>query len=131
MIDVLCVGHAAWDLIVRVPELPAEDTKVEATGLSESGGGPAANAAYLLAAWGVRCGFAGVVGDDAAGRRIADEFHSVGVNLDGMEMRPGHATPVSIVLVSARTAAGRSSRARANLPVRATAAGRFAACVAF
>ncbi|OWK35950.1 carbohydrate kinase family protein [Fimbriiglobus ruber] len=103
MIDVLCVGHAAWDVIVRVPEFPAEDAKAEATALAESGGGPAANAAYLLSLWGAKCGFAGLVGDDEAGSRIAREFQTVGVDVTGLERRPGHATPVSLVLVSERT----------------------------
>lgn len=103
MIDVLCVGHAAWDVVVRVASLPAEDTKAEATALTESGGGPAANAAYLLSRWGARCAFAGVVGDDAAGRRLAQEFREAGTDLTGLELRPGHPTPISIVLVSEQT----------------------------
>ena len=27
MIEVLCVGHAAWDVTARVPAFPAEDDK--------------------------------------------------------------------------------------------------------
>lgn len=100
--DILCIGHAAWDRILTVSELPTEDAKAEATDLSESGGGPAANAAYLLARWGVAVGFAGVVGDDTAGRLIAQEFHGAGVDVRGLELRPGHTTPTSTVLVSAR-----------------------------
>lgn len=102
MSEVLCIGHAAWDRIVTVREMPAEDTKAEATGLRESGGGPAANAAYLLSKWGVPTSFAGVVGEDEAGRQIAAEFRTVGTDLSGLEMRPGHQTPVSIVIVSER-----------------------------
>jgi sugar/nucleoside kinase (ribokinase family) len=100
MLELLCIGHAAWDRIVTVPRWPAEDTKVEATGLSESGGGPAANAAYLLSRWGVRTAFAGVVGADEAGRRTAAEFQEAGTDTRGLELRPGHATPTSLVLVS-------------------------------
>jgi sulfofructose kinase len=102
MIEVLCIGHAAWDRIVTVREMSAEDTKTEATGLRESGGGPAANAAYLLSKWGVETGFAGVVGDDEAGRQIAGEFRGVGTDLTGLELRSGHFTPTSIVIVSQR-----------------------------
>ena len=103
MIEVLCVGHAAWDVTARVPAFPAEDDKAEATALSECGGGPAANAAVLLARWGVRVAFAGVVGDDGYGRRVEREFRDAGVDVSGLELRPGHPTPVSLILVSERT----------------------------
>jgi len=103
MLDVLCIGHAAWDILVRVPEFPTEDTKAEATALAECGGGPAANAASLLSRWGIRCGFAGVVGDDEPGRRIAGEFRAAGTDISGLELRSGHRTPVSTIVVSERT----------------------------
>src|SRR6185369_13542502 len=102
MIEVLCIGHAAWDRIVTVREMPAEDTKAEATGLRESGGGPAANAAFLLSKWGVQSGFAGVVGDDEAARQIAGEFRGGGTDLAGLELRPGPNNPTSMVIVSQR-----------------------------
>lgn len=102
IMDILCLGHATWDRILTVAEMPAEDSKAEATSLSESGGGPAANAAYLLARWGVAAGFAGVVGDDATGRLIEREFRDAGVDVNTLELRPGHTTPTSTVIVSTR-----------------------------
>jgi sugar/nucleoside kinase (ribokinase family) len=99
-VEVLCIGHAAADITVRVPEFPTENGKLETGELLEAGGGPAANAAWLLAAWGVRCGFAGLVGDDAYGRRLAAEFAEIGVDTTLLECRPGHATPVSLILVN-------------------------------
>jgi sugar/nucleoside kinase (ribokinase family) len=100
--DVLCIGHAAWDRIITVAEMPAEDAKTEAIDLSESGGGPAANAAYLLAKWGSRTSFAGVVGADEAGRKIEADFRSVGADTRLLEVRQGHATPTSFIIVSQR-----------------------------
>ena len=41
--DVLCVGHAAWDVSVYVAEYPAENSKCETRTLLECGGGPAAS----------------------------------------------------------------------------------------
>jgi sulfofructose kinase len=69
-IDVLCIGHACFDLSASVESFPRENSKCETGELRESGGGPAANAAYLLSLWGVPCALAGVVGDDEYGRRI-------------------------------------------------------------
>jgi sulfofructose kinase len=99
-IDILCIGHAPFDLSVFVESFPLEDSKCETQELQESGGGPAANAAYLLSAWGARCGFAGLVGNDGYGQRIQKEFQSVGTDISLLELRPGHATPVSIILIN-------------------------------
>jgi sulfofructose kinase len=116
-IDVLCLGHASFDLSVDVPSFPMENSKCETPELRESGGGPAANAAYLLSAWGVRCGFAGLVGNDRYGQRIEEEFQSVGTDISLLELRPGHATPVSIILINKRNA----SRTIVNRKVAAAA----------
>lgn len=99
-VDVLCIGHAAYDLGVFVDAFPEENSKSETDELLESGGGPAANAAYLLSLWQTPCAFAGLVGDDRYGSRIAEEFREVGTNLSLLEMRPGHATPVSVILIN-------------------------------
>jgi sugar/nucleoside kinase (ribokinase family) len=98
--EVLCIGHAAYDLGVVVQIFPQENSKCETRELLESGGGPAANAAYLLSSWGLRTGIATVVGDDVFGQRIHDEFECVGTNVSLLEMRPQHATPVSVILIN-------------------------------
>jgi sugar/nucleoside kinase (ribokinase family) len=102
-VDVLCIGHAAWDITLPLAEFPAEDGKVEIPALVESGGGPAANAAWLLSWWGVRCGFAGVVGDDDRGRRVLAEFAAVGTDTSLVEIRPDFPTPLSVILVNQQT----------------------------
>jgi sugar/nucleoside kinase (ribokinase family) len=99
-VDFLCIGHAAFDLSVFVESFPVEDSKCEIRELLEGGGGPAANAAYLLSAWGLRCGFAGLVGNDRYGHRLQEEFRNVGTDISLLESRPGHATPVSIILIN-------------------------------
>jgi sulfofructose kinase len=97
---VLCIGHAAWDLILTLPAFPAEDSKSEVQSLDESGGGPAANAAYLLSKWGARCAFAGVVGDDHYGGHALHELEGIGTDVSLAERRAGHLTPVSVILVN-------------------------------
>ena len=44
-VDVLCVGHASYDLIFTVDYHPKSDEKVFAHDFLGCGGGPAANAA--------------------------------------------------------------------------------------
>lgn len=101
-IDVLCIGHAAFDLSAFVDGYPRENSKCETRESLESCGGPAANAAWLLSHWGLRCAFAGLVGDDLYGRRIRDEFIEVRTDVSLLELRPGHATPLSFLLINKR-----------------------------
>lgn len=98
--EVLCVGHAAFDLSLFLAEYPAENSKAEVAELTEAGGGPAANAAYLLGRWGVRSAFAGLSGDDARGRDLREEFGRAGVDVALFELRAGHPTPFSVILVN-------------------------------
>lgn len=100
MPEILCIGHAAYDISVFVKTFPAENSKGETDEVLEVGGGPAANAACLLSLWGVSCGLAAVLGDDAHGHKILAEFRAVGTDLSLTEIRSGHRTPVSVILVS-------------------------------
>ena len=99
-LEVLAIGTAAYDFSLFIDEFPPENSKAEVYDLVEGGGGPAANAAYLLSMWGVRCGFAGLLGDDYYGRQIRSEFASVSTDLTLTVIRPGHPTAVSFILVN-------------------------------
>src|SRR3569623_1511632 len=103
-VEVLCIGHAAYDVSLFVDGYPAENSKCETQELLEACGGPAANAAWLLSHWGVSCAFAGLVGDDVYGRRIRDEFETAGTDVSLLELRQGHATPLSTILINQRNA---------------------------
>jgi sugar/nucleoside kinase (ribokinase family) len=99
-VDILCVGHACWDINLFLDGFPLENSKCEIRTMLECGGGPAANAAYLLSRWGVSCGLAAAIGDDAYGRRIIDEFQAVGTDVSLLERSPEHPTPLSVILVN-------------------------------
>jgi sulfofructose kinase len=98
--EVLAVGLASYDVSLFVDEFPRENSKLETHEMIEQGGGPAANAAYLLSLWGAGCAFAGLLGDDSYGQRISDEFQRVGTDLSLSETHPGHATSVSVIIVN-------------------------------
>ncbi len=102
-LEVLAIGTAAYDFSLFIEEFPGENSKAEIHDMLEAGGGPAANAAYLLSLWGAHCGFAGLFGDDYYGARIRGEFESVGTDLSLTETRVNHPTPVSFILVNTRT----------------------------
>ena len=102
-VSALCVGHAAWDLCMFVDAYPAENSKTETEHLIESGGGPAANAAWLLGHWGVPTAFAAVVGQDDYGGKAVNELVNAGVDCRLVEHRTKHATPLSIIIVNPNT----------------------------
>jgi sugar/nucleoside kinase (ribokinase family) len=99
-VELLCAGHACFDLGVVVGGYPAENSKSEIREMREEGGGPAANAAYLAALWGMPTGFAGLVGDDPRGRRVREELQIAGADVSLLELRTGHITPMSIIIVN-------------------------------
>jgi len=98
LIDVLCVGHAAYDLIFSVPHHPGPDEKCTAKALSGCGGGPAANAAVTVSRLGLRSAFAGYLGQDEFGERHLKELNDAGVTTDRI-VRGEASTPLSVVWV--------------------------------
>jgi sugar/nucleoside kinase (ribokinase family) len=103
MIDILCIGLAVYDLSLPIPGYPPENSKTEIQTSYEAGGGPAANAAYMLSKWGVNTAFAGIIGADIYGRLIIAEFEAVGTDISLLEARPGFQTPLAVILVNQKT----------------------------
>jgi sulfofructose kinase len=96
--DVLCVGHACYDLVFSVPRHPGADEKIFADALMACGGGPAANAAVIVARLGLKAAFAGYLGEDLYGGSHAEELAREGVDIRWLA-RGALPTPLSAVLV--------------------------------
>lgn len=95
---VVCVGMAVWDRILSVPALPSAATKLYATALSETGGGPAATAACAIARLGGAARLVARTGEDATGRAIAAELRDgFGVDTRWLRLLPGARSAVSTV----------------------------------
>ena len=97
MLDVLCVGHASFDIAMSVPHHPGSDEKILADALMLGGGGPAANAAVQVARLDGSAGFCGYLGHDLFGEEHIEEFAHEGVDT-GLTVRGGHASPLSQIL---------------------------------
>jgi sulfofructose kinase len=97
-VDVLCVGHAAFDLVFSVERHPAPDEKTIARSLLSCGGGPAANAAVAVSRLGCTAAFAGYLGNDVFGDMQLAELRQEGVNVD-LVVRGDAPTPLSAILV--------------------------------
>ena len=101
-LQAICCGHAAWDLNFMMDGFPVEDEKYKIDNLIQTGGGPAANAACLLARWGVRTAYAGLVGGDVYGRLIIQELEATGVDTSLVQTAREGNTPLSAVIVNRR-----------------------------
>jgi len=96
--DVLCVGHASYDLIFCVCKHPEADEKLFADQFIRCGGGPAANAAVLISKLGFKAAFSGYLGHDIYGNLHVQELqqHHIDTRL---LVRGSQPTPVSTILV--------------------------------
>ncbi len=97
-LDVVCIGHASYDLVFQVDHHPEPDEKCVASGLVTCGGGPAANAAVTVARLSGKAAFVGYLGRDLYG-----EAHLLELLREGVETkficRGDSPTPLSVVLV--------------------------------
>lgn len=96
MIDVLCVGHAAYDLTFAVPHHPAPDEKAFASDFVGCGGGPAANAAVTVTRLGGISAFAGYLGQDMYGDLHLAELQDEGIDTTFV-VRGIRPTPLSTI----------------------------------
>jgi sulfofructose kinase len=96
---VVCVGHAALDLIYRVDALPARPTKVPAHTMTMSGGGMAANAACAIVRLGGAARQVGAIGDDVFGDLVVAELERYGVDVTHLGRVAGTSTSVSSIAV--------------------------------
>lgn len=118
---VLCIGHTSYDISSVVEEYPKENVKYRLNNKVECGGGPAANAAYLLGKWGVETTLATVVGSDDYAERIKKEFQSVNVNTNYIETTYEKSTSLSFILINKSN----GSRTVFNLPSDLSAIKKF------
>lgn len=102
-LDVVGVGSACIDLVVRVPRLPGPDEGLQLQEYTLQGGGKVATALVAAARLGLRTAFIGSVGDDEFGRQILAEFASEGVETGGVQVQPGAASAFSTVLADTGT----------------------------
>ena len=95
---IVCVGHATYDITLPVNEYPKENFKHRINKRVECGGGPAANAAYLLAKWKEDVSFVGMVGNDYYGQAIIKELNTIGVNTEYIEKNSSASTDTSYII---------------------------------
>ena len=96
--DVIAIGLNATDTLIRVPRFPAFDSKTKILSSALLPGGQAATAAVACQRWGLRSGYVGKIGDDAAGRLQREEFAREGVEAHLVEV-PNCASQLAFIIV--------------------------------
>src|SRR5918999_2836612 len=96
--EVVCVGLATADTIVRLPSWPTPDGRSVADALIRGGGGPAATAAVTVARLGYRAAILAAVGTDETGARVRAGLEAEGVDVTHLITLDGP-TAESVVLV--------------------------------
>jgi len=102
-LQVVCVGVVTIDALALVDRYPAADERVVGDQVSIVGGGPAANAAVVLARQGIPVAFVGRVGADPAGEQAVRLLQLQGVDVSGVIRDPDVPTQASCVVVSRET----------------------------
>ncbi|HWG59227.1 MAG TPA: PfkB family carbohydrate kinase [Candidatus Acidoferrales bacterium] len=74
------VGINATDTIIRLPEFPSPDSKLELLSAQVSPGGQVASALVACRRWGLSARYTGKIGDDAAGKLQMGEMEREGVD---------------------------------------------------
>jgi ribokinase len=87
-LSVAVVGHVEWVEFLRVPRVPAAGDIVHASDVFEQAAGGGGVASVQLRKLAGSCVFYTALGDDAVGRRAADDLRSRGVELR-VAWRPG------------------------------------------
>ena len=98
--DVVVVGDVNPDLILTGddPTPRFGQAEIVVDGATFGIGGSAAITATALARLGLRCALVGTVGDDDLGRLLLDRLAAEGVDITGVERRPGESTGISVHL---------------------------------
>lgn len=100
MPSVVCAGVVTVDALALVETYPGPDERVLSEEIMIVGGGPAGNAAVVLARQGVPVAFVGRVGADPAGEQAIALLAAEGVDVSGVQRDPSTHTQSSCVVVS-------------------------------
>lgn len=97
--DVVVIGGANTDFLVRGEALPGRGATLEGDEFQEGTGGKGANQAVAAARLGANVAFIGRVGADERGRAILTKLKGEGIDVSELSMDPAAPTGVALVMV--------------------------------
>lgn len=104
MNKIVGIGANVCDTLISVPTFPAEDTKLRATSIKQSGGGPCATGLVAASKLGQKCAYIGTLTNDGAGEFLKQDLIKYGVSTDYVSVLPGYISFSSFICLSEETA---------------------------
>lgn len=101
-LDVVVIGGANTDYLIRGPELPQPGATVDGQEFQEAPGGKGANQAVAAARLGARVAFICKVGADTRGQALLERLRQERVELESALVDERAATGVALVMVDSR-----------------------------
>jgi sugar/nucleoside kinase (ribokinase family) len=101
--DVAGFGTNAVDFLIRVPEYPPFDSKIELIDYLQAPGGEIATAMVGLRRLGLRTLYAGRFGDDAAGTFGIESLKTEGVDTEFAEVVASALTQIAFIVIDERS----------------------------
>ena len=101
--DVIGVGIATLDFLLRVPSFKVVLKGCDLVDFDIQGGGMVATALVTLSKFGAKTGIITAVGDDHYGNSIISELRMYGVDTSHVKILRGHMSTIVFVLVDGRS----------------------------
>lgn len=97
---IACIGNAVYDITVSSENFLVEGVRNSFTNASFNAGGPASNAASVIARFGNEVDFYGRIGNDENGKYIYNKMQSENINLKHLTISETVMTPFSFVILN-------------------------------
>ena len=97
---IACIGNATFDMTVSGDEFIKEGVRNSYTNATFTAGGPASNAASVIAKFGGNVDFYGQIGKDVNGEFVYKEMLSENINLKHLNVNNKLLTPFSFIIIN-------------------------------
>jgi len=103
MSRIVGIGANVCDTLLTIPEFPKEDTKMGATSVVLSGGGPCATGLVAAAKLGGNCAYIGALTDDNAGKFLKADLEKYNVSTEFVTVEKGYTSFSSTIWLSEKS----------------------------
>lgn len=100
MADIVGIGANVCDTLISLPKYPDEDTKLRASAVMQSGGGPCATGLVAASKLGAQCAYIGTLTDDSAGKFLKADLEKYGVSTEYVKIIGGYTSFTSFIWLS-------------------------------
>lgn len=116
MNEIVGIGANVFDTLFTIDKYPTEDTKMGASAIKVSGGGPCGTGLVAASKLGASCAFLGNLSDDNGGKFLKDDFIKYGIDTSYITEKKGYDTFCSCIWLAKETASRTCVFFRGNVP---------------